>query len=217
MGAGDSRGYTVSQTYTTGGIAYTAPVAHSQIVDGQTNVSASITLTATDSNSPPQTLSFAIWSIPRNGTLKLSNGTTVTANHNYTVVIGGTLTYIPNPGYYGDDSFTFVACNEFACSSPVAVSILLIPLAPTAIADNYEFYAPTSLNLTGTDHNTPVLPLTFILTSLPTHGTLSGTLPNLTYTPGATLASDSFQFVVSNGGTTSLSATISLTLGSSDE
>lgn len=216
MGAGDSRGYTISQTFSTGAATYAPPVAHTQLVDGQTNVSASITLTATDSNSPPQSLTFATWSIPRNGKLYLSNGVQVTLNHNYTLVPGGTLSYVPNEGYYGDDSFTFVACNEFACSTPVTVAILLVPLAPSATAQSVNVYPAretTPITLAGTDPNSPVLPIvSYTVTTLPTLGTLSGTAPSLSYTrnavPGA--GNDSFQFVVSNGGTTSSPATVAL-------
>jgi hypothetical protein len=151
-----------------------------------------------------------VWSIPRNGTLVLSNGQTVTANHSYTIAPGGTLTYEPNPGYWGDDSFTFVACNEFACSSPVTVAVLLVPLTPAANPQSVSVTPPHQehFTLTGSDVNSPALPLTYTVTVGPVHGTLSGTAPSLSYSPGTGFTSDTLQFVVNNGAVTSPPQTV---------
>ena len=55
-------------------------------------------------------------------------------------------------------------------------------------------------------------PLTFALVGLPTLGSLSGTLPNITYTPFmAFMGVDSFTFSVSDGTSTSATATVSVT------
>jgi len=37
--------------------------------------------------------------------------------------VAGTLTYTPNPGYVGPDSFTFTATNVIGTSQPATVSI----------------------------------------------------------------------------------------------
>jgi hypothetical protein len=70
-----------------------------------------------------------------------------------------------------------------------------------------------AITLTGSDPNTPALPLTFTVTSAPMHGTLSGTAPNLIYTPNAGyLGPDSFQFTDSNGSVKSGPATVSISV-----
>src|SRR5205085_75903 len=76
-----------------------------------------------------------------------------------------------------------------------------------------------SITLTGSDLETPAASLTYTVASSPAHGTLSGTAPNLTYTPAANYCgSDSFTFTVTDGGDgssaalTSGAATVSITV-----
>src|SRR5207248_10432315 len=53
--------------------------------------------------------------------------------------------------------------------------------------------------------------LTFAITAAPSHGTLSGTVPNLTYTPAANYnGADNFSFTVSDGTFSSAARTFSL-------
>jgi len=53
--------------------------------------------------------------------------------------------------------------------------------------------------------------LTYTVIAPPAHGTLTGTAPNLTYTPSANFSgSDSFTFLVNNGSTNSSPATVSI-------
>lgn len=57
--------------------------------------------------------------------------------------------------------------------------------------------------------------LTYEIVDAPAHGSLSGTVPNLTYTPAQDYnGSDSFTFRVSDGTVTSAPATVSLTINS---
>ena len=56
-------------------------------------------------------------------------------------------------------------------------------------------------------------PLTFSVVTSPTHGALSGTAPNLTYTPAADYnGPDSFTFKANDGTVDSNIATISITV-----
>ena len=55
--------------------------------------------------------------------------------------------------------------------------------------------------------------LTYTVFTAPSHGTLSGTAPNLTYTPTTGFSgTDSFTFSVSNGTNPSATATVSITV-----
>ena len=55
--------------------------------------------------------------------------------------------------------------------------------------------------------------LTYSITTQPAHGTLSGTAPNLTYTPAAGYSgADSFTFLVNNGASNSAQATVSIAI-----
>jgi hypothetical protein len=70
---------------------------------------------------------------------------------------------------------------------------------------------PLGIALTATDPNSN--PLTFRVTGGPANGILSGTAPNLTYTPSANFnGADSFTFVANDGQVDSNTATVSITV-----
>ena len=68
-----------------------------------------------------------------------------------------------------------------------------------------------SITLSGTDADGDTL--TYTVTHSPTHGTLSGTAPNLTYTPNMNYyGSDSFRFKVNDGTVDSAESTVLITV-----
>lgn len=93
-----------------------APTANAQSMITGENKPVAITLTATGSG----TISYAVSSQPANGTL---SGT------------GANLTYTPNTGFTGTDSFTFTA-NNGAASAPAAVSIAVLPPPTLSVNSN---------------------------------------------------------------------------------
>jgi hypothetical protein len=124
---------------------------------------------------------------------------------------GSTLTYTPAANYNGPDGFTFKV-NDGAVDSNVAA----VDITVNSVND-----APSSSNLTFTtneDAAEPVTltaadvdgdPLTYMLVTAPQHGSLSGTVPNLVYTPAPDYyGPDSFTFVVFDGKTQSANATV---------
>jgi Big-like domain-containing protein/cadherin-like protein len=61
-------------------------------------------------------------------------------------------------------------------------------------------------------------PLTFAIAAAPTHGTLGGTAPNVTYTPAAGYEGpDSLTFTVSDGSLTSAAATVAIAVSAVDD
>ncbi len=85
--------------------------------------------------------------------------------------------------------------------------------APTATAQSITTAEDTAkaITLAGTDEDNDTL--TYTVASSPTHGTLSGTAPNLTYTPTANFnGSDSFTFTVNDGTVDSNVTTVSITV-----
>jgi Big-like domain-containing protein len=83
--------------------------------------------------------------------------------------------------------------------------------APTANSQSAVVVqnTPTPITLSGSDPEAN--PLTYIITSSPTHGTLSGTAPNVTYTPALNyVGPDSFTFKVNDGALDSADATVSI-------
>src|ERR1043165_1113427 len=85
--------------------------------------------------------------------------------------------------------------------------------APTANNQNVSvaFNSTQTITLTGSDPNN--LPLTYSLVTVPTHGSLTGIPPNLSYHPVTNyIGSDSFRFLVNNGQQNSNTATVSITV-----
>ena len=84
---------------------------------------------------------------------------------------------------------------------------------PVATAQSLSFVEDSvgnAVTLTGSDVESE--PLTFTVLTLPTHGTLAGTAPNLTYSPAPNYnGGDSFTFKVSDS-VDSLPATVSITV-----
>jgi hypothetical protein len=117
-------------------------------------------------------------------------------------------------GYSGPDSFTFTASNGVFTSNLATVSITVSPVqAPTANSQSVisSFGAAVSITLTASDPNNN--PLAFTVVSQPQHGTLTGTPPNVTYTPTPGYSgSDSFTFIANNGFVNSNVATVTITV-----
>ena len=90
-----------------------APVANGQSVATQQETVVSITLTGTDADG--DALAYTVTGGPSNGTLA---GT------------GANLTYTPNAGYSGADSFTFTANDGAADSAEAAINITVTPAGP---------------------------------------------------------------------------------------
>ena len=83
-----------------------APLANSQSVTTPQNVARFLTLTGSDADS--DALSFTVVAGPANGIL---SGT------------APSLTYTPNPGFYGSDSFSFRVNDASATSAVATVTI----------------------------------------------------------------------------------------------
>jgi hypothetical protein len=176
------------------------PTANSQTLTLGQGVATAVTLTGSDPNTPPQLpLTFGVVTNPTHGAL---SGT------------APNVTYTPNGAFFGTDSFTFQATNQAGVTSTSNATVTLIVVGkPTANAQSLTTGQNTALavTLTGSDPNSPPRALTFSVSANPTHGLLSGTVPNLTYTPNTGFSGpDSFQFKVNNGVQDSNIATISI-------
>lgn len=211
------------------------PTANAQSVNVAQGSPQTIVLTGDDGDAGAvQALTFQVRTLPINGQLRDSN--------NNAVVPGGSLpapnvTYVPNAGFKGEDSFTFsvkddggttnggqdtsapatISLNVFSNNTPTAAS------RPVGVRQN----ASRTFPLQGDDGDPDtVQALTFRIQSLPTNGTLTdsngnavsigGSLPtaNVSYTPNSGyLGPDTFTFDVKDDGggpDTSAPATITL-------
>ena len=195
-------GWNIDDVDVIGSTGITTPTATAQTVAVPFGTTKNITLAGVDTNTPASPLAFAIATQPSHGTL---SGT------------APNVTYTPSNGWHGPDSFTFTCTNGFnLVSAPATVTLNVAVGAPVADPQlvSVPTNTPAAFTLTASDPNVPLLTLTYNVTSSPAHGTLSGTAPDLTFTPTAGYTgSDSFTFNVNNGSLTSASATVSLNIG----
>jgi len=123
------------------------------------------------------------------------------------------LTYVPAPGFVGADSFTFVANDGAADSSPAMVTLQVRAVSrPPEAEDQWMLLdEDTSIEITLNAGDPDGDPLSFIIVTPPQHGTLSGTAPNLVYTPFPDYEGDDrFTFRVSDGTSDSNVASVDL-------
>jgi hypothetical protein len=174
------------------------PVAFSQAVSTGEDTPRAVTLLATDDD---DVIAYAIVSPPSNGTLSGTPPSVV---------------YTPKANFHGSDKFAFKATDSSGFDSNVAtVSITVAALndAPVALGQSVTMPANTSLKITLQATDVDGDPLSFLLLSQPGSGVLSGTPPNLTYTPKAGfIGADSFTFRASDGKALSNVGTVKLSV-----
>jgi hypothetical protein len=174
------------------------PTAYSKTIQTNAGTSVQVTTTGTDPI-PGDVLKFSVVGLPQHGTL-----TNPTSN---------SVTYVPNPGFSGTDSFTYKATDGQGVSSNIATaSITVNPPPPPPTADNKTIqtnaFTPITVNSSQnnsptaysktiqTNARTPVqvtttgtnpIPgqlLKFSVVGLPQHGTLTNPTSNsVTYVP----------------------------------
>src|ERR1051326_7760632 len=130
--------------------------------------------------------------------------------------IFGGLIYSPGVNFSGTDTFTYKANDGKSDSGIATVTINVIvppPQPPVAFDSNLPIRAnssvPLSVYFAASDANED--PLTFRVIQFPSHGTLTGTAPDMTYTPNLNfIGDDSLAFVANDGQSDSNIGTIHL-------
>ncbi len=162
-----------------------APVAIGQTLSTPEDQSLPLTLTANDIDGGP--LSWQITTPPAHGFL------TGTAPN---------LTYIPDANYFGPDAIAFSVDNGQSPASQAIINLQITAVddAPVALAQNLSTSEDQPLPITLSASDIDGGPVTYQIITPPNHGTLSGTAPNLTYTPAANYnGSDSLSFRAASG------------------
>src|SRR5262249_46858439 len=143
-------------------------------------------------------LSAVLVSNPTHGSLTLNSN--------------GSFSYVPAANYTGPDSFTYQASDGQANTTTVTVTLTVSPMndAPVAADDAFTTSEDTMLTvsvpgLLANDSDVDGDPLTSVLVSNPTHGTLTlNGDGSFTYTPATNYnGPDSFTYQVSDGQTSS--------------
>lgn len=175
------------------------PVADDQSILVDEDNSTAITLTGSDAEG--DALTYTVVTPPSHGVLS---------------GIAPNITYLPNTNYFGADTIEFTVNDGQFDSAPGVIHISVTPVNDDPVAFNQSLSidedTPVNITLTGFDVEGPI---SFSITSGPSHGMLSGTPPNYLYTPDTNyFGSDSITFTATDGTSTSAPATIDITIAS---
>jgi hypothetical protein len=176
-----------------------APVATSKSISTLKNTAVTVQLQGTDPEG--DALNASVLTQPSHGAI---------------VVTGDSALYTPTTGYTGPDSFTFAVNDGHLQSALGTISITVtapavpVNLAPTANGQSLQTVCFHSLHITLAGSDPEHAALTYSV-GTPSHGTLTGTAPALTYRPYPGFRGlDSFTFTVSDGTQSSAPATVSI-------
>lgn len=156
---------------------------------------------ANDSDPEGDGLTAVLVSDVSNGTLTLSSN--------------GSFVYVHNDSNTSSDSFSYKANDGRFDSNTVTVNISVINTNKAPLANDLEIKvnedSSVRFQLTGSDPENAAL--TYTLVSEPEHGQLTGTAPQLSYTPNPDYnGADSFTYSVNDGELDSNLATVSITV-----
>jgi Big-like domain-containing protein len=189
------------------------PVAVADVLTTNSGVPASLDVTANDALTPPALVSqVVVVSAPLNGSAAPIGINT------------GVVTYTPNAGFSGTDSFQYVLVDSSGAASNVAsvtVTVNFLATPPTANADAFAMIQNKStlvgkvVNVLANDRaaaGTSLNPASVRVVTRPLHGTaVANADGTITYTPVlAFVGADSFTYTVANaqGGVSNV-ATVS--------
>ena len=173
-------------------------------------------ISAGSKESSDQTVTFVV---SNNNTNLFKAGPAISAD--------GTLTFTPADNQSGSATVTvFVQDNggtalggvDKSASKPFNIQVKSVNDAPVAGAQTVTTAEDTAkaITLVGTDAENSAL--TYTVVRQPTLGTLSGTAPNLTYTPDANKSgADNFTFKVSDGTSESATATVTIVVAAAND
>ncbi|MGA2670054.1 MAG: Ig-like domain-containing protein, partial [Dehalococcoidia bacterium] len=137
----------------------------------------------------------------------------------------GSFSYTPTANYNGSDSFTYKANDTKADSNTATVSITITAVndAPAAVNDSYTTTKNTTLTVAApgvlsNDTDVDSANLTAIKVTNPSHGSVTlNTNGSFTYTPTANFTgSDSFTYKANDGSLDSNTATVSITVNTTN-
>ncbi|MBW3662014.1 MAG: tandem-95 repeat protein [Actinobacteria bacterium] len=176
-----------------------APTVDEVEVGTSQNSPVQVILVGADVDNDP--LVFSIVSGPSSGTLG--------------PVSGNQVTYTPDDGYFGPDSFTFKANDGTVDSGSATVSVTVLEnSAPVASAVEASTAEDTAKQLTLPASDADDDSLTWSIVSAPVHGDLGALVGNVvTYTPDPDYnGTDSFTFKANDGLSDSNVATVDITV-----
>lgn len=181
------------------------PIAQAQTLAGTEDIPQQITLLGTSPNSA--SLTYSIITPPTRGALA-APASLVSSS-------GVVFTYTPTANLSGTDSFVFQVNDGTAdpATATITINVAAVNDRPVANAQTLNVTAGDSLAITLSGSDVEGTTLVYALATNPTKGTLTGTVPNLTYTANKNSTGvDTFTFNVNDGGLFSTNATVTINI-----
>ena len=218
-----SNGTRVNATSVVGGIALNTPplalASHVTTAEDEAYTFAAADFGFSDADAGDGLMAIRIRSLPAAGTLEF-DGLPVAENQELSVLdlIAGRLRFRPDADAHGSPYAVFEFTVHDGMQASPASAVMSIQVAsvndPPTAADQWLCVRENEavpLTLIGEDPEGA--DLQFLIVAPPAHGVLSGTAPNLEYTPAAGfLGSDSFQFLTRDGEAESPPATVTISV-----
>jgi len=186
------------------------PVANNDIatVPGDGEVSIPVLANDTDPDNDPLTI-----------------GSVSDPTHGTTTIDGDVISYVPDPGYVGTDTFTYSACDQDAACATATVTVTVTPVAPpnappVAVDDTASTFAnePVTIDVLGNDSDPDDDILTIVTVTDPAHGTTTILDGQVVYTPDAGyLGPDTFTYTVQDPSGASDTATVTVIVTPRDD
>ncbi|HEY3760509.1 MAG TPA: tandem-95 repeat protein [Verrucomicrobiae bacterium] len=156
-----------------------------------------------------------------NDVLETPGGTltiiSVSPTNGTATIVGGTnVTFVPTLSFIGTATIGYTITDGIGGTNSSLITVMVTNRPPTANPQNLMTPANTPLPITLTGNDPQSLPLTYLIVTSPTNGTLSNLNTNtgaVTYTPNTNyFGTDTFTFRVNDGQTNSTTATVTLTV-----
>lgn len=176
------------------------PVASDDSASTDENTAVTFNVLNNDSDIDGDSLSLTDVSDPANGTLTSS--------------ASGLVTYTPNPGFFGTDSFTYsVSDGSLSATGTVTISVDEVNEAPVAVDDSVSVDEDSAVVIAVLDNDSDPDNDTLTVSAFGqgADGTVTNSNSVLTYTPNANFhGTDSFTYTISDGRGGVATATVSV-------
>ena len=146
-----------------------------------------------------------------------STSVTQPANGRVVLAFAGGFDYTPNPGFVGDDSFTYIPNDGYRNGAPATVTIHVTDRAPVTVDDSYSIHANTTLaiaapGVAGNDSDPDSDPFRTLIATPPTHGAVTLSYGGeVKYVPAHNyVGPDTFTYTATDGFLSSTPATVTL-------